>query len=238
MSDITLYQYEISPFCEKIRRILNYKQQTYRCENITLLQSQLGKAKKLGGTGKLPALKIGNEIISDSTEIAYQLEELFPAKPLIPTNKKQQAQMHFFEDWADESLYFYEVYLRFSIKTNQVHWGKESAKHDHPAFAAIAKFVAPKVLNDVANKQGIGRKDWPTVEKDLNRHLSSLENWLEDDKYLVANQLTLADIAVFSQLYCMMTTPQGQTAVSRYSNIQRWMENIDNLTASADVYHQ
>ena len=232
MLDITLYQYEISPFCEKVRRILNYKQQTYSCENITLLQSQLGKTKKLGVAGKLPALKIGTEMISDSTDIAYRLEALFPEKSLIPTNKKQQAHMHFFEDWADESLYFYEVYLRFAIKSNQAHWGKESAKYDHPAFAAIAKFVAPKVLNDVANKQGIGRKDWATVEKDLNRHLSSLEDWLEDESFLVADKLSLADIAVFSQLHCMLTTPQGQAAVSQYSNIQRWMKNVDQLTSS------
>lgn len=230
MPNIILYQFAISPFCDKIRRILNYKQQDYQCQDISLLQTQLGKTKRLGTAAKLPVLEIDNNLYHDSTNIAYQLETIFPQNSLLPKDKKQLALLHFFEDWADESLYFYEVYLRFVKQSNKQVWGENTSAKDHPLFALIAKKIAPKVMTKIAKAQGIGRKPWSQIEQDLHRHFDSLNNWLEDQDYLVGEQLTLADIAVLTQVLCIIGTPEGLEIAQQYKNVMRWQLAIKQAT--------
>ncbi len=106
MADICLHQYPISPFCDKVRRVLNAKQLDYRCENISLLATLLGRVKRLSPVGKLPVLSIDGRSIADSTTIVEELEQLYPRINVMPDDPADQALVHFFEDWADESLYF------------------------------------------------------------------------------------------------------------------------------------
>lgn len=228
MSQITLYQYEISPFCDKVRRTLKYKGLEFDTQNISLLQTQLGKVKKLGPAAKLPVLEVDGERLFDSSNIVLELEKRFPERTLLPTNKKQRALMHFFEDWADESLYFYEVYLRFV--RNGKEWGKITSKEDHPMFAALSQHIAPKVLTQQAAAQGIAKKPWSTIEQDLHKHFQSLSDWLEDQQFLCGEQLTFADIAVAGQVSCIVGTPEGKEIASHYESVLTWLANTDQAS--------
>jgi glutathione S-transferase len=228
MSNITLYQYEISPFCDKVRRTLKLKGQAFKTENISLLQTQLGKVKKLGPAAKLPVLEIDGERISDSSNIVAELEKRFPTPAIYPTDKKQQALVHFFEDWSDESLYFFEVYLRFV--RNPKEWGKITSKEDHPAFAALSQHIAPGVLKKQVMAQGLARKTWAEIEGDLHKHFQSLSDWLEDQHYLCGDELTLADISVAAQISCIIGTPEGQRIAAKYPSVQDWLERTNQLT--------
>ena len=42
-----LYQYELSPFCDKVRRVLNLKGIAYRTQDISILDTLRGRLKKL-----------------------------------------------------------------------------------------------------------------------------------------------------------------------------------------------
>lgn len=228
MSEIILYQYEISPFCDKVRRILSFKNIPYSIRNISLLETQMGKVKKFGPAAKLPALSVNGKIYCDSTEIAYELEKQFPDSPLIPSDQKKQALIHFFEDWADESLYFYELYLRFI--RNPREWGIITSQHDHPLFAFASKWIAPRMLAGTVKAQGIGRKSWKSVEQDIHRHCTALTGWLSDQPFLCGDEITLADIAVAGQITCIKGTPEGEAIVSQYNEVLNWLQRTNGHT--------
>ena len=61
---LTLYQFEISPFCDKIRRVLNVKRVPYTTREVGLLEAQMG-FRKVNPVGKVPA--IVDENISANT---------------------------------------------------------------------------------------------------------------------------------------------------------------------------
>lgn len=228
MSKITLYQYEISPFCDKVRRTLKLKGQSFTTENISLLQTQLGKVKKLSPAAKLPVLEIDGELITDSSNIVAELEERFPLPAVYPTDKKQRALIHFFEDWADESLYFYEVYLRFV--RNPKEWGKITSKEDHPAFAALSQHIAPGVMKKQVMAQGLARKPWSEIEADIHKHFQALTDWLIGQDFLCGNELTLADISVAGQISCIIGTPEGKEISSGYQTVLDWLQCVDDQT--------
>jgi hypothetical protein len=52
---ITLYQFEVSPFCDKIRRVLHWKKQPYEVHEVSLWQA-LTQLRRLNPAGKLPCL--------------------------------------------------------------------------------------------------------------------------------------------------------------------------------------
>jgi glutathione S-transferase len=230
MADICLYQYPISPFCDKVRRVLNAKQLDYRCENISLLATLLGRVKRLSPVGKLPVLSIDGRSIPDSTTIVEELEQLYPRINVMPDDPADQALVHFFEDWADESLYFFEVHLRFGLRSNASYWAEQATADDHPKLAPLLRLIVPGVIAKTAQVQGTGRKSWPMIEQDLRRHCQALAAWLSGKRWLVAYQLTLADIAVASQISAIANTPEGQAIVGQFPEILAWLARVDEVT--------
>ena len=153
---ITLHQFEISPFCDKIRRILHWKQQPYVVREVPLRDAM--SVRKVNPAGKLPCLEHDGRFVADSTDIAYYLEDRFPDPPLVPRDPKLRALCHVFEDWADESLYFYEMRLRFTVDHNTRRNLPLLVAHDPPWMKAAARLVVPRMMRGILRKQGLGRK--------------------------------------------------------------------------------
>ena len=109
---IVLHQFEISPFCDKVRRILHVKRIPYEVREVPPSRA-LTDVRRVNRIGKLPAIEDDGRVIADSTDIAHHLEERFPDPPLLPKHPLERALVHVLEDWADESLYYYEMTLRF-----------------------------------------------------------------------------------------------------------------------------
>lgn len=225
---ITLHQFEISPFCDKVRRILHWKKQPYVVREVPL-RDAFG-VRKINPAGKLPCLEHDGRLISDSTDIAYYLEAAFPDPPLLPRDPKLRALCHVFEDWADESLYFYEMRLRFSVDHNTRRNLPRLVAHDPPWMQAAARLVVPRMMRGILGKQGLGRKSLDTIVKDVERHADALAAWLGDGDWLVGDALSLADIAVFAELACIRSSDEGARTIAARPAVARWMDRVDTAT--------
>ena len=137
---ITLHQYHLSPFNEKIQRMLNHKGIPFEERYWTLGERK--KVRALNPTGKLPALQNGERVVCDSTDVAHYIEQNFPQKPLIPSDPRLRAQVHVLEDWADESLYFYEMHLRFTTPGNRERNIPRMVEHE----GAFLRWLLAKVV--------------------------------------------------------------------------------------------
>jgi glutathione S-transferase len=229
---LTLYQFEISPFCDKVRRVLNLKRVPYETREVGLIEAQLGY-RKINPTGKVPALADGGEIVCDSTDIAYFLEERYPDPPLVPRDPRERALVHVLEDWADESLYFIEMRLRFGIAHNRARTAPKLLAHENAVVKAIAPWILPRAIQGQTNAQGIGRKSDAQVVKELGRHLDALAGLLGGGDYLAGGALTLADIAVYVQLYAIRDADEGAAAIAARPEIGRFMDRVDLATRPA-----
>ena len=227
---LTLYQFEISPFCDKARRILHWKKQPYEVHEVSLWQART-QLRRLNPAAKLPCLEHDGRLVADSSEIALYLEERFPTPPLLPADPSQRALCHVLEDWADESLYFYEMQLRFGTRENARRWLPALSAHDSAPFRAVARLVLPRVLHAQLRNQGIGRKSLATVLVELERHVRAIATLLDGRDYLVGDALTLADISVFAQLFCIRGAAEGAVVIEKEPAVVRWMTRVDEATA-------
>lgn len=229
---ITLYQYEISPFCDKIRRVLNYKKLPYQLHEVSLTETANGAYKKINPIGKVPALDHDGKIIVDSTHIVRYLEEKFPKPSLLPANKKLAALAHMLEDWADESLYFYEMHLRLVVPHNAQRWIPELVKNEPVYIKLIAPKFIPAMISRTAKSQGVGKKSLEVISNELNDHVNAIAEWLSGGQWLVGDAISIADISVFSQLKCLDGTSEGASVLNAFPEVKAWMKRVDLATNS------
>ncbi len=217
-----LHQWEISPFCGKVRKVLRHKGIDFSVVNYNGLLAT--KAAGLSPAGKLPVLDFDGERIQDSSRIVSFLESRAPHAPLFPKDPAQRALAMVLEDWADESLYWYEVALRMGdpavlpkaaelLSTGRPAW-------ERWVFGAILKIMMPKKMK----AQGIGHLSPQQVQDQLFDHLGSIEAMLSAGPWLVGQTKSIADIAVSAQIDEIVRTSPLAPRVLAYVRTKDWLE--------------
>lgn len=211
-----LHQWEISPFCQKVARMLRFKGIAFDTVNYNGILG--AKVPMLSKVGKVPVLDINGQRIQDSTRIARYLDEAYPDLPrLYPQDPMQKAMAELWEDWADELLYFYEIHFRVNDPVAL----KEAIRISsigRPAYeAALVKNFIKFELKTQLFFQGTGRMKAEDIEFEFRRHLDRIELVLSETGWLVGHTQTIADIAVAAQLGEVIRTSQqfGAEILSR-----------------------
>ncbi len=224
---ITLYQFATSPFTEKVRRALAYKGIAFEIHEVDRAAVPGGKYAHVSPTGKFPAIEHDGVAIWDSTDVIRHLDAAFPNRPLIPADPRDAALAHVIEDWADESLYFYEMTMRLG-------WA-------HNLYASLDEFAAgmPGVPREHLRKgildgvgaltkaQGLGRKPPEQVVTDVERHFAALDALLEGRDWLVGEALSIADLAVIAQVNALLYAAEARQAIEATRNVKPWMARVD-----------
>ena len=227
MTAIVFYDWPHSPFCMKVRKILDMKGLDYRAV------SPLGagmKSVRRGGIGKVPAIELDGRLVVDSTDIAYALDERFPAVPLLPPDVADRGRCHALEDWADESLYFVGLYFRWH--------DLEGRKPIPAAFGGsltgrIAYRVYLRRILGQLRGQGTSRKPPAHVRADLERHLSAIDAMIEDRPFLLGAQPYLCDVALWGQLEYLRRTPVGAAAMQPHAAALAYIRRVAALGAAS-----
>jgi len=76
MEAVTLYQFELCPFCHKVKAALDIKGIPYNKVEVNPMTKKELPELDSNERRKVPVLKIGEELISDSTAILAHLESL------------------------------------------------------------------------------------------------------------------------------------------------------------------
>ncbi len=231
MGDVlVLHQFEFSPFCDKVRRVLHYKRRPYETREVPPTET-LVRLRRLNPIGKVPVLEHDGNVISDSSEIVRYLDRVFPDPPIFPADPRDRALAHLIEDWADESLYFFELWLRFGVRENAEEWSRRASHSEPPLIRRATERALPTVMRNVLRAQGLGRRSAEDVLAELERHLDAIETWLGDDEWLVGARLSVADVAAYSQLACAGETDEGASVLSKNPRVLAWMERVNGATA-------
>ena len=225
---IILHQYHMSPYNEKIKRMLNYKGVPFEEKYWRI--ADRGKVLKINPIGKLPALEHDGAVVADSTDIAYYIESKFPEPELVPSHPALRGQVHVMEDWADESLYFYEMRLRFNTPGNQEH---NAARITEPEAAVprwLMRKAFPRIIRKATNGQGVGRKPLEQFMRDTERHIESIAGIVAGKDWLVGNRLSLADLAVHAMFQCFRDADLSADLLEKYPAVPEWMARVESAT--------
>ncbi len=225
MPAIVLHQWEMSPFCNKARRCLSYKGLKYEVKDYNGLLAR--KAAALSPAGQLPVLDYDGERTQDSARIAEFLERKHPAKPLFPKDPQVLAKAHVWDDWAGQSLYFYEIYFRMldpvSLERGLDLICKGRPGWERMVIKAVFKRRYPKKLG----WQGLARQPRVEVERKFFSLLSDLDTLLATRQWLAGEALSIADMSVVAQLSEFVRTSDLAPRVLALPHLKSWLERCD-----------
>lgn len=225
MADVILHQWDISPYCRKVRKALRLKGIAYRTVDYNGLQAT--KAAKLHPSGKLPVLDWDGERVADSTAICAFLDRRMPEPPLLPADPRDAALARLLEDWADESLYYFEIQLRAAYPDAAAK-AVDLLCGGRPGWEK--PFVRPIFLRSLRSRlkaHGFGGWSRDELEGWFFGHLDDLDAMLADREWLVGERCSVADLAVSSQLDEIVRTSPLAGAVRLRRALAAWLDRLE-----------
>ncbi|TVQ42866.1 MAG: glutathione S-transferase family protein [Gloeocapsa sp. DLM2.Bin57] len=190
-----LYQFEICPYCEKVRFILDYKGLEYNKIEVTPGVGQL-ELLRLSGKTKVPVLKDDDTVIADSTEIALYLERKYPEPRLIPEDGLSKGQTLLIEAWADESIGGNSSKAFVGALNQYGNFRSSILPNNTPDFLKnLVRSVPGEWLDLVGTGVGLGGDSVKESISILKQNLEALSLILANQPYLTGNSPTLADFA-------------------------------------------
>ncbi|MBC8406260.1 MAG: glutathione S-transferase family protein [Planctomycetes bacterium] len=224
----------LSPPCAKVHMALQFKgleYETYNCKSPK-------DVKRFNARGRLPSLQVDGEVFVDSSDILTELDRIQPEPPLLPKDPKLRAQCLLLEDWVDEVLYFYGVYLRW-VDIQGFAWLKQAVFGTLPA--PLRLIVAPIVRRQVKSRldgQGTGLKPLEVVQRELAERLQLLSDFLGEQTYFCGQAISRADLSLaasLDQTQILGLPPVLQIDLARWPNLQNWLQRVHGAVPAAAI---
>ena len=106
MADLILHHYPMSPFAEKVRLMLGYKQLPWRSVITPNMMPKPDLTPLTGGYRRIPVLQIGADVYCDTALCARVIEALQPAPTLYPASAPLAPAA---AAWADANLFWQAI---------------------------------------------------------------------------------------------------------------------------------
>jgi len=235
MARIVLYQFTLSPYCVKVRKILEYKRLPYTTLEVNPFTRR--GVHRLSGQRRVPVM-VEEEadgrprtVVADSTAIALHLDARHPDPPVYPHDPEERSRVLSLEDWSDET--FAGDLIPFKILTgdNARRMVAQSVRY-YPRtlpYRVLPPF-GPVVLRRLASRRRRGRSP-ERLRADYEADLAHLEELARAGRFLAGGERpTVFDFAVWGLLRTMQGM-QGEELLARHVSLSKWYERIETIEA-------
>jgi glutathione S-transferase len=215
-----LHHYASSPFAEKLRAILGYKQLAWT----SVMQPQIMPKADLqaltGGYRRIPVLQIGADVYCDTALICDVLEQLQPTPSLFPPGLKGASRT--VAQWADSSLFWSTMAYVFQPK----------------AFPEIFAGQPPEALaafteDRKAMRAGMPRQAVGDATAALKSYLRRLASMLETQPFLLGQVPSVADFSSYHALWYVRRVSSIAAVLDATPAVLAWMDRIAVFSAAS-----
>lgn len=216
MHELILHHYDASPFAEKARLMLGFKQLSWRSVDIPRIMPKPDLVALTGGYRKTPVLQVGADIYCDTALIARRLDAEKATPALFPEGQEFVAAS--FAQWVDSQIFQHAVSLVFQPESVAVRFSKlppEAVK----AFVAdraglFSGGSATRVPVEVA------KHNWPSLMGRVELQLAR-----EKGDYLFGEP-SIADFSLAHCLWFLKGTPVTAPLIDAYPNVSAWLSRV------------
>ncbi|MBD9482255.1 glutathione S-transferase family protein [Pseudomonas sp. PDM14] len=216
MHELILHHYPTSPFAEKARLLLGFKQLSWRSVMISPVMPKPDLVALTGGYRKTPVLQIGADIYCDTALIARRLDAEKATPALFPEGQEFIAAS--FAQWVDSVIFQHAVSLVFQPESVAVRFAKLPPE-------AIKAFVADRAglfSGGTATRvpAETAKHNWPVIMARLEQQLAR-----ESGDFLFGEP-SIADFALAHCLWFLKGTPVTSPLVDAYPAVSAWLGRV------------
>ena len=217
MSNLILHHYPMSPFAEKVRAVLGFKQLAWQSVTIPSVSPKPDLVALTGGYRKTPVLQIGADIYCDTALICDVLEHHQPTPTLYPEGQKGLART--LAQWADSTLF----------------WAAMGYNLQKPGLAELfdgvpAEAVKAFAADRGAMAQGMTRTRPADATSAYKSYLRRLADMLDGQDFLLGSAPCMADFAAYHTLWFTRTQVPGMAGILQATPpVLAWMDRMAAL---------
>jgi glutathione S-transferase len=217
----------LSPFVLQVDRALRLAKLPY--ERVV---ADMFKLKQLNPTGQLPVLRIGDELVADSTRIMHRIEALEPGALTAGLDAAQLAEAWLWEEFADTSLYPHLLAVRW---VDERGWPVPRKAFFGGLPAPVRAVVAPMVRRQTLAKL-IGRDflrgGLEACYERMGRILDALEARAPSTGFWLGARASVADLGLFAQLHQLRLPllPWQAEQITRRARLNAYLDRVDAVT--------
>ena len=216
MHELILHHYDASPFAEKARLMLGFKQLSWRSVDIPRMMPKPDLTALTGGYRKTPVLQVGADIYCDTALIARRLEAEKATPSLFPEG--QEFVVASFAQWADSVVFQHAVSLVFQPESMAVRMGKLPAEVIKAFMADRAGLFSGGSASRLPAEQA--QHNWPGLMQRLELQLQR-----EEGEFLFGNA-SIADFALAHPLWFIKGTQVTAPLVDDYPAVAAWLGRV------------
>lgn len=216
MPELILHHYDASPFAEKARLMLGFKQLSWRSVEIPRVMPKPDLTALTGGYRKTPVLQVGADIYCDTALIARRLETEKATPSLFPEGLEYVAAS--FAQWADAVVFQHAVTLVFQPESIAVRMGKLPPAAQQAFVADRAALFAGGTASRLPAAQA--NLQWPVLMARLQQQLAR-----EDGDFLFGAP-SIADFAMAHPLWFLKATHVTAPLVDGYPEVVAWLGRV------------
>lgn len=230
MSTLTLYQFELCPYCHKVKAGLELKGIPYRKVEVNPMNKR--ELKDLGpspdGRKKVPVIEFKGDVVRESSDILRWLDDAHPnTPPLLAEDAGSRSLAEEIDAWVNDDLTQVLPTVLYGTWGESVKAARLTAKTSNFSRAdnikvslfgsVIMKIIAKRILK----RRGEGQSG----EQLLARELDRLEGWLGEKPYLCGEAITLADASAHGALTCVKEFPAFRFIEAR-PRLKQWYQRV------------
>jgi glutathione S-transferase len=208
--DLILHHYELSPYSEKIRRILAYKELAWSAVRAPAIMPKPDLIALTGGYRRIPVLQIENHVYCDTALIARVLEALAPTPTLYPTPLAQMLA-----DWFDGPVF--DAVMPFVARPTRFDEAMRLLTQDE--LTGIGQDRA-----SMWEASGRPRKRFHTAKAELAIYLVRLDRATAADEFLLGDEPSIADFSAYHGVWLLEKI--APEPLEPHANLRAWMERV------------
>lgn len=213
---LILHHYAPSPYSEKVRKVLAYKQIAWRSVEAPPVMPKPDQIALTGGYRKAPIMQLGHDIYCDSKLICRVIDRLKPEHALYPPGS--EASTLITERWVDQAFFFQTVALFFQPQ----------------GMAAFAASLEPGMLNIFLKDRAAmfaqgGTQPAPkmdTARAELPATFAALEAQLAHTNFFGGDAPTQIDFSLYNPVWFVHANAGIAAELSAYPQLRAWADRI------------
>lgn len=233
MTSIQLYQFELCPFCHKVKAAMDAKGIPYsKIEVNPYTKKELPDLPE-GTPRKVPIVQFDGETIQDSTTILSRLEERFPDQtPLLPADEQLRQRTEEIEAWVDDDLTQVLPTVIYGTWGEAAKAAQVTARTSNfgPLQNLMVRAGGSLIMHQIS-KRIVKKRGGGSPHEMLAAELDKLEGWLGDAPFVCGESLSLGDVAAHGALTCIKEFPAFGRIEER-PRLAAWYQRVQDARDS------
>lgn len=212
MGSINLYQYTVSPFSEKVRRVLAYKSLSWN--PIECHYSDKTNLLKVTGSkwNRVPVLEWDGEVVFNSIDIIKWLDRKVPYPAVIPDDSRGLCDL--IDNWADNTLFPPVMFMVIPDLLDAA--GDEALKQNRQKLIGLT-------TEQMRQQHSVNRAQ-------LSAYCSMIDRQLATRDFFLGKVFTVADASLYHPFFFLSLNPKSFAALDEFLNLKRWYERVRDIS--------